>query len=134
MKFQSFEDIRAWQDARTLTNSIRRICLRIQHRDYGWVDQISRAANSIMANIAEGNDAQSNAQFSLFLSYAKRSAAELRSHLYYGLDQQYLSKDEFSQMSVQSKKIVGQLVKLIQYLQKHSGEPRNVSARQNVSA
>jgi four helix bundle protein len=39
-----------------------------------------------MANIAEGFDAGSDAEFIRFLGYARRSASEVQSHLYIALD------------------------------------------------
>lgn len=72
----------AWQDARDLTRFVRLFCKKaVDTKDWGWADQISRASLSIMANIAEGCDATTNAEFVMFLGYAKRSRAEVRSHL-----------------------------------------------------
>lgn len=116
-KFTSFEEIEAWKEARTLMGVIRTFCKRSQlKRDWTWADQIGRSTLSIMANIAEGNDAQTNKEFIQFLGYAKRSCAETRSHLYYGLDMEYISKEEFSSSSDLAKKICAQLANLIRYL------------------
>lgn len=76
-----------------------------------------------MANIAEGCDAQTNPEFVQFLGYAKRSAAEVRSHLYHGLDEAYVSQSEFEEGSMRTKKIGAQLAKLIAYLQEHERPP-----------
>ncbi|MBU0766510.1 four helix bundle protein [Patescibacteria group bacterium] len=77
-----------------LTKDIRDICKRDKTRlDFAWVDQITRASISIMANIAEGFEAQSDVEFATFLGYAKRSSAEVRSLLYYRNDQSYLTKE-----------------------------------------
>ena len=48
-----------------------------------------------MHNIAEGFDAESNAEFVRFLRYAKRSCTEVQSELYVALDQDYITKIEF---------------------------------------
>jgi four helix bundle protein len=94
MGFKSFEEIEAWKEARILMQRIRKICKlpKVKH-EFHWIDQITRAALSIMANIAEGNDANTNAEFVSFLGYAKRSSTEVRSHLYYALDEGYISQD-----------------------------------------
>ncbi|MFH1444201.1 MAG: four helix bundle protein [Candidatus Peregrinibacteria bacterium] len=129
MGFQTFEDIEAWQEAHALVRLIRQFARRaIEKKDWAWADQISRAALSIMANIAEGNDAQTNAEFVVFLGYAKRSSAEVRSHLYYGFNENYLNQLEFDQTSEQTKKIAAQLAKLITYLRSHSRHHRNPSS------
>ncbi len=105
---------------------IRIFCRRAQaKKDWWWIDQISSATTSIMANIAEGNDAQTNPEFIQFLGYAKRSAAEVRSHLYYGLDEGYANQKEFDEASELTKKITAQIARLIQYLRKkESALPR----------
>ena len=48
-----------------------------------------------MHNIAEGFDAETNAEFIRFLRYAKRSCTEVQSELYLALDQQYITETEF---------------------------------------
>ena len=49
---RSFEGLRVWQQSRTFVNSIYDIMEQV--KDYGFRDQIQRAAVSIMNNIAEG--------------------------------------------------------------------------------
>lgn len=132
MKFQTFEDIEAWQEARSLARLVRQICARaIARKDWAWADQISRAALSVMANIAEGNDASTNPEFLVFLGYAKRSAAEVRSHLYYGLDEQYVTEAEFTDASERTKKIGAQIAKLMQYLRQHDQAQRLAAVSRN---
>ena len=114
MSFQSFEEIDAWKDARRLSRMIKIYRARaIASRDWAWADQISRTAISIMANIAEGNDCQSDIEFCKFLGYAKRSAAEVRSHLYYGLDEEYVQENEFMESSDMTVGIGAKLAKLM---------------------
>jgi len=55
-------------------------------RDFGFKDQITRAAVSIPSNIAEGFERNSKKDFSNFLRYARGSCAELRTQLYIGQD------------------------------------------------
>jgi four helix bundle protein len=50
-------------------------------RDWGFKDQITRAANSIADNIAEGAERTGKAEFKQFLGYAKGSAGETRSQV-----------------------------------------------------
>lgn len=70
MKIVRFEDIEAWKEARTLVKELYKI---FSHgRDYGFRDQIQRAAVSIMSNIAEGFDRGSNKEFIQFLIIGKR--------------------------------------------------------------
>ncbi len=132
MKFQTFEDIEAWQGARSLARIVRQLCVcAIARKDWAWADQISRAALSVMANIAEGNDASTNPEFLVFLGYAKRSAAEVRSHLYYGLDEKYVTETEFADVSERTRKIGAQIAKLMQYLRQHDQSQRLTAASRN---
>ncbi|WP_218915689.1 four helix bundle protein [Desulfobacca acetoxidans] len=59
-------------------------------RDFGFRDQIRRSAVSVMANLAEGFERGRRTEFHQFISIAKSSCAELRSHLYLALDIGYL--------------------------------------------
>ena len=57
----TFEDLRVWQNARNLVNSI--YDLMDENKNYGFRDQIQRAAVSIMNNIAEGFESGSDAKY-----------------------------------------------------------------------
>ena len=93
-----FEDLEAWQLSIELTNQIYTITKRESIcRDFSFVDQIRKAAISIMSNIAEGFERGSNKDFVKFLFIARGSAGEVRSLLYLGLDQAYLSNSEFEE-------------------------------------
>ncbi len=52
-KAEKFEDLIAWQKARTLTKQVY-LTTRQGAKDYGLSSQIQRASVSIMSNIAEG--------------------------------------------------------------------------------
>ncbi|MCF7845150.1 MAG: four helix bundle protein [Kiritimatiellales bacterium] len=120
MGFKSFEEIEAWKEARTLVNWIQTICKKENVcKNWAWIDQITRSSISIMANIAEGCDTQTNAEFCQFLGYAKRSASETRSHLYYALDSNFINKEEFDTYGDITKKIGSQLSNLIKYLRQN---------------
>jgi len=127
MAFSSFEEIEAWQEARRLSRLIKKFRKRaLLQKDWSWVDQITRSVISVMANIAEGNDCQTDAEFVVFLGYSKRSAAETRSHLYYGLDEGYVLPDEFEETAEMTKKIGAQLANLIRYLRNNKRKVRFV--------
>lgn len=98
MAIKRFEDIRAWQEARTLTKQVYNLCkvspgLR---RDRRLRDQVQSAAVSVMSNIAEGFSRRSDKEFTQFLFVAKGSAAEVQSLLYVAMDQEYLTHKDFS--------------------------------------
>ena len=99
MAIERFEDIEAWKAARELAARIYAAATKEPfNRDFGLRDQIQRAAVSVMANIAEGFDSQSNTAFIQFLGYALRSATEVQSHLYVALDQDYIDREVFEEL------------------------------------
>jgi four helix bundle protein len=94
MVFKNFEDIEAWQIARELNKSIYLLTCSQSFKDYSLKDQLQRASISIVANIAEGFDSDSNKSFQNFLSYSFRSASEVKSLLYISFDLNYITQQE----------------------------------------
>ena len=92
--------------------------LMADNRDWGFRDQIQRAAVSIMNNIAEGYESGSDANYSNFLNIAKGSCSEVRSMLYLCLDRKFCTKEQFDSLLSQAQQISSQLFKLIEYLNK----------------
>ncbi len=77
MASKRYEDIEAWKAARELTQAIYRLTARGKFaKDFGLRDQIQRASVSIMANVSEGFDSNSDDEFVRFLRYALRSGTE----------------------------------------------------------
>jgi len=71
MQIKRFEEIKAWPIARRLTKGIYAATKKSEfRRDLGLRDQITRASGSVMHNIAEGFDSETNADFVRFLGYA----------------------------------------------------------------
>lgn len=98
MAIQRFEDIRAWQEARTLTKQVYTLCKTSSglRRDRRLREQIQAASVSIMSNIAEGFSRRTAKDFIQFLFVAKGSTAEVQSLLYVALDQEYFTERDFS--------------------------------------
>ena len=107
----NFESLRVWQNARTFVNSIYDIM--DNNKDFGFRDQIQRAAISIMNNISEGYESGSDAKYVNFLNIAKGSCSEVRSMLYVCLDRKYCSQEQFDVLKSQAIHISSQLYKLI---------------------
>jgi four helix bundle protein len=105
-KIDRFEDLVAWQKARNLTREIYKVSKQGAFlEDFGLAGQIQRAAVSTMANIAEGFERSRQREFHQFLSMAKASCAEVRSHLYAALDAGYLEKSEFDQLLSEAEEV-----------------------------
>lgn len=121
MTIERFEDIEAWRAARELTQRIYRTTGGASFsKDFGLCGQIQRAAVSIMANIAEGFDSQSNQGFIQFLGYALRSATEVQSHLYVALDQDYIEEEKFNELYQQASKAKSLISGFMRYLKSSS--------------
>jgi four helix bundle protein len=118
MRIERFEDVQGWQKAREVTRMVYRVTGQSGFvRDFGLRDQIRRAAGSVMANIAEGFDAGSDAEFIRFLRYARRSASEVQSHLYIALDQNYVTQvqfDEIYEAAAEAKRLIGGFIRYLQ--------------------
>jgi four helix bundle protein len=98
-KIERFEDLIAWQKARTLTREVYQVSRQGTFgKDYGLSGQIQRAAVSIMSNIAEGFERSRQAEFHQFLSTAKTSCAEVRSQLYVAIDVGHLHQPAFDRL------------------------------------
>jgi len=97
MKYNQFEDLRAWQQSRSFVSHIYGLVkINIEFsRDFSLVDQLKRAAYSIMLNIAEGFERGGNKEFANFINIAKGSAGEVRAILYILLDNNYITKEKF---------------------------------------
>jgi four helix bundle protein len=109
-KIERFEDLIAWQKARGLAQAIYQVTREREFaRDIGLSGQIQRAAVSVMANIAEGFERNRSGEFHQFLSVAKGSCAEVRSHLYAAHDARYLGQSRFAELLVQAEE-VGRIV------------------------
>ena len=99
MKIEKFEDIRAWQQARDLSNLVYDLTEQVRFaKDFRLRDQIQGAAGSIMHNIAEGFDDGSDIEFIRFLKYARRSASEVQSEIYLALDRKYVNTEDFQRV------------------------------------
>lgn len=108
------ENLFIWNESRKVVNSIYFIMQNC--RDYGFRDQIQRAAVSIMNNIAEGFESGTDAKFIYFLNIAKGSCSEVNSMLYLCEDFRYCSPNErmkiqlqINQISIGIRKLVGSL-------------------------
>lgn len=113
-----FEELEVWQKAKELTNLIYRLSASGSFaRDFGLRDQMRRAAVSIMSNIAEGFESQTQAMFIKYLGHAKGSAGELRAQPYIALEQEYITNDEFQSAFSLAELCSRKLAKFIRYLE-----------------
>lgn len=120
-----FEDLEVWKTSRQFTLLVYQLARQEYFsKDHGLKDQICRAAVSIMSNIAEGFESQTQSQFVRYLGIAKASAGEARSQLYIALDIGYITKLQFEQAYELADKTIRQLYRFMNYLKSHPSTRR----------
>ncbi len=122
---QRFEDLKVWKIARELTREVYELTGQGRFsRDYGLRDQIRRASVSVMSNISEGFESQTQALFITYLGRAKASAGEVRSQLYVALDLDYISREQYRATIQITEECSRQLFGFIKYLKTQPNTPR----------
>jgi four helix bundle protein len=118
MKITRFEELECWQEARKLVNMVYEAIRKSKpfQNDYRLRDQSVGAAISVMGNMTEGFVRRSNREFTQFLFISVSSAAELQSHVYVALDQDYIKKETFDTIYQQAGKTSKMISGLITYL------------------
>jgi four helix bundle protein len=117
-RFTRFEDIEAWQEAKTLAAEIYKLTNHSTfRRDFSLKDQIRRAAVSVMANIAEGFGRKTNKDFANFLYTARASAMEVISHAYIAQELNYINDHQFDPLRTGYERVIAKTTKLIRYLE-----------------
>jgi four helix bundle protein len=120
-KIERFEDIQGWQKGRELCKLVYQVTNKgTFSRDYGLRDQIRRAATSVVSNIAEGFESQSDQTFIRYLYIAKGSSGEVRAQSYVALDQGYITRPEFDSLYKAASETSRLISGFIQYLEKNT--------------
>ena len=117
MLARNFEDLKVWQESRLQVVWIyQHFGTGNKKVDFGFRDQIQRAAVSVMNNIAEGFERGTRKDFARFLDLAKGSAGEVRSMLSVAVELGYLSDDIATKQIEQSLGISRSLAALAKSL------------------
>lgn len=111
-KIEKFEDLKVWKDSMRLVTEMYRQLK--DTRDFGYRDQVQRAAVSIPSNIAEGYEMQSNKEFIQFLYIAKGSCGELRTQIYLGIELGLVEQEKGKELLQNTREISAMLYGLIQ--------------------
>jgi len=104
MNVERFEDLRIWQEARQL---VRLVYSDFgvgtpANYDFGFRNQIQKAGISIMNNVAEGFERNTDADFAHFLDISKGSSGEVRSMYYVAEDLHYVAPQTAEQRREQA--------------------------------
>ena len=111
---KAFEDLRIWQDAQEVALEIYEMFK--DNKDYGFRDQIQRAAISISNNIAEGSEYSSDAMMVRYLRISKGSCGEVKNMLYLCPKLGYCSNAEAVELIGKCKSLTNAIGAFIAYL------------------
>jgi len=106
MGIERFEDLKAWQEARTLARIVYRVTRNAGFdgdRELRW--QLRAAAVSPMGNIAEGHGRYSFEDKRRFFDIALGSCKEVQSHGYVAVDQGHITDAEFREAYAQAETV-----------------------------
>jgi four helix bundle protein len=110
-----FRKLLVWQKAKELAVKIYQLVKKQTiSKDYGYKDQIQRAAISVPANIAEGDELGTDKQSIRYFFIAKGSCAELQTLIIIGSEIGYIDNDVADILLNECKIISFMLAKLIQ--------------------
>ncbi len=110
MKFR-FKSFRVYQDAKKYCKFCRNVIQRyIEKPDKGLTNQLERALNSIVLNIAEGSADNSDVEFARFLGISIRSVYESVAGFDLATLYEYIDEDANERIEEEAHKLVKQLV------------------------
>jgi four helix bundle protein len=96
MKINHFEEIEVWKKSQLV--AVRIYTLLQANLDFGFKNQIQRAAISISNNIAEGFERGSDTDFRRFLFISLGSCSEVKSMIYIAYQLNYMTYEDSIQM------------------------------------
>lgn len=108
-----FRNFPVYQDARDFRKELKKLTRDKfpKEEQYALTNQLWRALDSILLNIAEGSDRYSDTDFSRFLNTALTSVNEVVACLDGALDDDYINKNNHQKYMTQAEHIARQLLK-----------------------
>jgi four helix bundle protein len=126
MSKSSFKDLNVWQDAEKVAVDLHKLTNEGSFsKDFGLREQMRRAAISIVSNIAEGNDRETDKEFIRFLYFAKGSCAELIAQLNIAYDIGYINEETLGDLEKRLIKISNMTGSLIRKICSHDQLKQN---------
>ena len=103
---QDFKHMQAWRRAHALAIALHRLARGFSRAGYANLrGQLTRAADSISANIVEGCGAATKKEFARFLDISIKSANETEHHLISARDLDLVSPDEWQKHTAETIEI-----------------------------
>jgi four helix bundle protein len=106
-----FRDWPVYKDAKSFRKKIRKLVNRLPESERYLVrDQISRAANSICLNMAEGSNKLSDIEFSRYLNNSETSLEEVVCCLDLISEDGHITEHEFAEHLKEAERLGAQLI------------------------
>ena len=113
---ESLENLEVWKRACRL--SVKMYTVMTTSKEYGFKDQITRAALSIPSNIAEGYERETDKTCIQFLKIAKGSCGELWTQLMIGRAAGFIGTKSGKELEEEAREISRMLWGLIRHYEK----------------
>lgn len=118
---RNFHNYQVWQDAVALATLVYEVTSALPwFEKKGLCDQLQRAVVSISSNIAEGAGRSTDSDFAHFLDMALGSANEVETQLLISRNLNYISTEQFGNISDKLTKIQKQLTGLLASIRNNS--------------
>ncbi len=106
-----FREWPVYKDAKSFRKKIRKLANRLPENErYLLRDQISRSADSICLNIAEGSNKLSDIDFSRYLNDSETSLEEVVCCMDLILEEGYITEDDFVDYLKEAERLGAQLI------------------------
>ena len=94
-----FENLEVWKKAMDLVEFIDLVTKKFPKEEvYVLTSQIKRASDSVVLNIGEGSQGQSNPEFAKFINYSIRSCIEVVCCIFIAKTRKIISEEDFQKI------------------------------------
>ena len=103
---RDFHRIQIWRRAHALAIAIHGVAKELRGNEFATLrSQLTRAADSMAANIVEGAGSASTREFARFLDISNKSASETEYHLLSARDREVLSEHRWQLLTIETAEI-----------------------------
>ena len=122
--YKGFKDLDCWKKGRELRIIISTLVKKFPPEEkYQLVSQMIRSSRSVTNNMAEGYGRFTYTDTRHFFVQARGSVAETIDHLVIALDENYISKEDFSEIEIMCEAVFKLINGYINYLDKQKRNP-----------
>ena len=130
---QDFKKLRVWRSAHALALNVAESAREIRDTDYSSIRrQLIKTGFQITANIVEGREKSSEAEFVRHLEIAKGSVSELEQHIISAHDLELISGERFHALTDQVESVRKMLSRLIDKVRESIGEVEKKGRKQGT--